>query len=63
MQGVSKELYNGIPNVTVWRALRKRLHLKVYKLFIVQHLEATCIFVVPKKLHVVQDLMFGFACV
>jgi hypothetical protein len=28
------ELYNGIPNDTVWRVLRKRLHLKVYKLFI-----------------------------
>jgi hypothetical protein len=26
MQGVSKELYNGIPNVTaVWRVLQKRL--------------------------------------
>jgi hypothetical protein len=24
------ELYNGIPNVTAWRALRKCLHLKVY---------------------------------
>ena len=30
----------GIPNVTVWRVLRKRLHLKAYKLrvSIVQHL-------------------------
>ncbi|PNF20647.1 hypothetical protein B7P43_G03034 [Cryptotermes secundus] len=28
----------GIPNVTVWRVLRKRLHLKVYELSIVQHL-------------------------
>ncbi|PNF27089.1 hypothetical protein B7P43_G08552 [Cryptotermes secundus] len=28
----------GIPNVTVWRVLRKRLHLKSYKLSIVQHL-------------------------
>jgi hypothetical protein len=34
-----KELYNSIPNVTVWRVLRKRLHLKAYKLSIVQHLE------------------------
>jgi hypothetical protein len=33
-----KQLYNGIPNVTVWRVLRKRLHLKAYKLFIVKHL-------------------------
>jgi hypothetical protein len=24
-----KELYNGIPNVTVWRMLRKRLYLGV----------------------------------
>jgi hypothetical protein len=28
----------GIPNVTVWRVLQKRLHLKAYKLSIVQHL-------------------------
>jgi hypothetical protein len=28
----------GIPHVTVWRVLRKRLHLKAYKLSIVQHL-------------------------
>jgi hypothetical protein len=34
-----KELYNGIPNVTVWRVLRKTLHLKAYKLSIVQRLE------------------------
>jgi hypothetical protein len=34
-----KELYNFIPNVTVGRVLRKRLHLKAYKLSIVQHLE------------------------
>jgi hypothetical protein len=25
----NKEFYNGIPNATVWRVLRKRLHLKV----------------------------------
>jgi hypothetical protein len=31
-----KELYNAIPNVTVWRVLRKRLYLKAYKLSIVQ---------------------------
>jgi hypothetical protein len=29
------ELYNGIPNVTVWRMLRKRLRSKAYKLSIV----------------------------
>jgi hypothetical protein len=28
MQSVSKELYNGIPNVTVRRVLQKRLNLK-----------------------------------
>jgi hypothetical protein len=33
-----KELHNGIPTVTVWRLLRKRLYLKVYKLSIVQRL-------------------------
>jgi hypothetical protein len=32
-----KELHNGIPNVTVWQVLRKRLRLK--ELSIVQHLE------------------------
>jgi hypothetical protein len=31
-----KELYNSIPNATVWRVLRKRLHLKAYKLSVVQ---------------------------
>jgi hypothetical protein len=34
-----KELYNGIPNVTAWRVLRKRSHLKAYKLFIVKGVE------------------------
>jgi hypothetical protein len=34
-----KELYSGVPNVTVWRVLRKRLHLKVYKLSVVQVIE------------------------
>jgi hypothetical protein len=34
IQGVSKELYNDILNVAVWRVLRKRLHLKEYKLSI-----------------------------
>jgi hypothetical protein len=28
----------GIPNITVWRVLRKRLHLKAYKLSIVHQL-------------------------
>jgi hypothetical protein len=31
-----KEIYNSIPNVNAWRVLRKRLHLKTYKLAIVQ---------------------------
>jgi hypothetical protein len=34
-----KEIYNGITNIAVWRVLRNRLHLKLYKLPIVQHLE------------------------
>jgi hypothetical protein len=34
-----KELYNNIPNATVWRVLRKRLHLKAYKQSVVQPLE------------------------
>jgi hypothetical protein len=33
-----KEFYNCIPNVAVWRVLRKRLRLKAYKLYIVQRL-------------------------
>jgi hypothetical protein len=33
---IQEELYNGTPNLTVWRVLRKHLHLKVYKLSIVQ---------------------------
>jgi hypothetical protein len=34
-----KERYNGIPNVTVWRVLRKRLHSKACKRSIVEHFE------------------------
>jgi hypothetical protein len=34
-----KELYNDIPNVAVWPVLRKRLHLKVYKISVVQGVE------------------------
>jgi hypothetical protein len=34
---LQKELCNGIPNVTVWRVLRKRLHLKAYRLSVIQH--------------------------
>jgi NAD(P)-dependent dehydrogenase (short-subunit alcohol dehydrogenase family) len=34
-----KELHNGIPNATVWRVFRKRLHLKVYKPSIIQGVE------------------------
>jgi hypothetical protein len=34
-----KQLYSGIPNVTVWRVLRKRLYLKAYELFVVQVVE------------------------
>jgi hypothetical protein len=33
---LKKEFYNGIPNVTVWLMLRKRLQLKAYKLSIFQ---------------------------
>jgi hypothetical protein len=32
-----KERYNGIPEFIVWQVLRKRLHLRTYKLSIVQH--------------------------
>jgi hypothetical protein len=34
-----KERYNGIPNVTAWRLLRKHLHLTAYKLCIVEGAE------------------------
>jgi hypothetical protein len=33
-----KKLYYGIPNTIVWRVLRKRLHLKDYKLSMIQHI-------------------------
>jgi hypothetical protein len=33
------EFYNGIPNVSVWLVLQKRLYLKAYKLSIVENLE------------------------
>jgi hypothetical protein len=36
-----KEFYNGTPNVTLWRMLRKRLHLKAYKLSKVSRCHAT----------------------
>jgi hypothetical protein len=36
-----KEPYHGIPNVTAWRVLRNRLHLKTYRLSIGQHMTAT----------------------
>jgi hypothetical protein len=42
-----KELYIGIPNVTVWQLLQKRLCLKVYtvKLFLKHHaLPEHCLF-------------------
>jgi hypothetical protein len=35
---LKKKLYNGIPDVTVWRVLQS-LHLKEFKLSIVQRLE------------------------
>jgi hypothetical protein len=34
-----KRPFNAIPNVTVWRVLRERLHLKAYELFNVEHTE------------------------
>jgi hypothetical protein len=37
-----KELYNGISNVSVWRVLRKCLHLKAYKLFKRKPLRNAC---------------------
>jgi hypothetical protein len=36
MRRASRE--TSIPNVTMWRVLRKRLHLQAYKLSLVQHL-------------------------
>jgi hypothetical protein len=35
---LQKELYNDIPNVTVWRVLWKRLHLKVSRNYLRQDL-------------------------
>jgi hypothetical protein len=39
VQDVSKELYKCFPNITVWRVLRKYLHLQVYNLSSVQDVE------------------------
>jgi hypothetical protein len=39
---LKKEIYNGIPNVTVWRVLRKGSHLKAYKLSIVRQRWIVC---------------------
>jgi hypothetical protein len=36
---IKKGLYIGIPNVTVWRVLRKLLHLKADKLSVAQYVE------------------------
>jgi hypothetical protein len=40
-----KELYNGILNVTVWRVLRKDLHLQAFKLSIVQGVKRCYVFI------------------
>jgi hypothetical protein len=37
-RGFQKERHNGIPNVAVWRVLRKCLYLMAYNLAIVQRL-------------------------
>jgi hypothetical protein len=50
IQGVSKELNNGIPNVTVWRMLKKRLHLKAYNLSIDQQLWVS-VYNIISKIH------------
>jgi hypothetical protein len=34
-----KELYNGIPNITMCGMLQKRLHFKTYKLSLIQGVE------------------------
>jgi hypothetical protein len=36
---IQKELYNDIPHVSVWRVLRKHLHLNAYKSSIAQSVE------------------------
>jgi hypothetical protein len=36
---LKKQALQGIAKVTVWRVLPKRLHVRAYKLSIVQHLE------------------------
>jgi hypothetical protein len=40
---IQKELHDGISNVTVWRVSRNCLHLKAYKLSIVQGVEGKVI--------------------
>jgi hypothetical protein len=39
MLSLCKVFQKDLHNATVWRVQRKRLHLKAYKLSIVQHLE------------------------
>jgi hypothetical protein len=31
IKGIKKYRYNGIPNVTMWRVLRKRLHVSIHR--------------------------------
>jgi hypothetical protein len=51
MQCVSKELYNNIRNATVWRVLRKCLHVKAYNLSIVQRI---CVYIYVYALKIVK---------
>jgi hypothetical protein len=64
-----KELYSEIPNVAVWPVLRKHLHLKVYKLSIVQHLRTYFIDngsvvnrVSPRIIYVLEDVRVTETC-
>jgi hypothetical protein len=56
-----KALYNNIPNVTIWRVLRKRLHVKTYKVSIVQGVEHPVQVIYSGDFHVTFDTS-SFSC-
>jgi hypothetical protein len=56
-----KKLYDVIPNVTVWRVLRKRLYLNAYALFTIQGVEQWIVStILSKRFHITRyTVTFG----
>jgi hypothetical protein len=54
-----KELYSDIPNVTAWRVLRKRLHLKAYKLSTLSKMDSLYAFNYKSFLNIRHTVTFG----